>query len=76
MVDGDSIVGNVNSNEGQLKFDRSNGKANSNEGLGVVTRQCSKKLNHPCTDGVILLYGFAPAAEHTADFLVFSLELV
>jgi hypothetical protein len=38
-VDGDSFVGNVNSNDGQLKLDRSNGNANSNDGLGLSARQ-------------------------------------
>ena len=38
-VDGNSIVGNVNSNDGQLKLDRSNGNANPNDGVGLVARQ-------------------------------------
>jgi hypothetical protein len=38
IVDGDSLVGNVNSNDGQLKLDRSNGNANPNDGLGLSVR--------------------------------------
>ncbi len=38
-MDGNSIVGNVNSNNGQLKFDRSNGNANSDNGFGLSVRQ-------------------------------------
>lgn len=37
-VNGDSYVGNVNSNGGQAKFDRSNGKANDENGVGFSTR--------------------------------------
>ena len=37
-VDGDSYVGNVNSNDGQANFDRSNGNANDRNGFGLVTR--------------------------------------
>jgi hypothetical protein len=37
-VDGNSIVGNVNSNDGQLKLDRSNGNSNPNDGLGLSVR--------------------------------------
>ncbi len=37
-VDGDSYVGNVNSNGGQLRLNRSNGNANSNNGVGVSMR--------------------------------------
>lgn len=39
MVDGDSCVGNVNSNDGQLNLNRSNGNANPNDGVGVSMRQ-------------------------------------
>lgn len=38
-MDGDSYVGNVNSNDGQLNLNRSNGNANPNYGVGVSTRQ-------------------------------------
>ena len=38
-VDGDSIVGNVNSNGDQLKLDRSNGNANPDEGVGLWVRR-------------------------------------
>lgn len=37
-MDGDSYVGNVNSNGGQAKFNRSNGDANDRIGVGLVTR--------------------------------------
>lgn len=38
-VDGNSVVGNVNSNEGQLKFSNSNGNGNDNDGVGLSVRQ-------------------------------------
>ena len=38
-MDGDSVVGNVNSNDGQAKFDRDNGKPNDGIGVGLVTRR-------------------------------------
>ncbi len=38
-MDGDSIVGNINSNDDQLKLDRSNGKANGNDGVGLSVGQ-------------------------------------
>ena len=38
-VDGNSVVGNVNSNEGQLKFSNSNGNGNGNDGVGFSVRQ-------------------------------------
>lgn len=34
-VDGDSYVGDVNSNDGQANLDRSNGKANDDNGVGL-----------------------------------------
>lgn len=42
-VDGDSLVGNVNSNQGRLKFDHDNGNANGNEGLGVSVRHSKRR---------------------------------
>ena len=37
-VDGNSIVGNVNSNGDQFNLNRSNGNANSNNGVGLSVR--------------------------------------
>jgi hypothetical protein len=38
-VDGNSIVGNVNSNGGEFRLDRGNGNANPNDGVGLSVRQ-------------------------------------
>jgi hypothetical protein len=40
-ADGNSIVGNVNSNDGQFRLDRSNGNANPNDGVGLSVRQAA-----------------------------------
>ena len=63
-VEGDSVVGNVNSNEDQFKLDNSNGNANPNDGAVVSVRQ------------IVLLNAFAPAAKHTAYFGRLGLQLV
>lgn len=43
-MDGNSVVGNVNSNEGQLKFSNSNGNANDDGGVGLSVRQEVAKI--------------------------------
>lgn len=47
-VDGDSIVGNVNSNGDQLKLDRSNGNANGDNGVGLSVRQIVQSATSRC----------------------------
>lgn len=54
MVDGNSVVGKVNSDDGQLKFDRSNGNANGNEGVGISVRQRIIKI--PPVGGIFIYF--------------------
>ena len=60
-MDDDSYVGNVNSNNGKLNLNESNGHANDNDGVRLSVRQLA------------LLDTFAPAAKHAADFGYFGL---
>lgn len=62
-MDGDSFVGDVYSYDGQANLDRSNGKANDDNGVGLSM-------------GRILIDGFPPATDLTADFGCFGGELM